>query len=128
MMHFDRYNNRSDNADLIEDSIQSIKLESERLRILANQKGNKKILIFFDNEIRDHKMLLSYFKSNDCDKVTAIDPYLHFDLHYTNARAKLSASDLSVLHDFIDDFLLTNIKSSKSPEEKESDKEQSHRR
>ena len=119
MMNFDRYNNANQHTELINDSIKSIELESERLEILRSQKVNRNFFIFFDNEMRDHKMLLSYYQKDACHKLDAIDPHLHFDLHYIYARKELTPSDLTVLHHFIDHYLFTNLKVSKPPEEKE---------
>ena len=121
MMNFDRYNSANQHTGLINESIKSIQLENERLQILRNQKGNRKFLIFFDNEIRDHKMLLSYYQKSVCQKLVGLDPYTHFDLHYNYARKVLALNDLNVLHHFIDHHLFTNRNSTDTPEEKECD-------
>ena len=117
MMNFDRYNNARQYKNLINDQIQSIQLEHEKLQILRRQTSHRKLMIFFDNrEIVDHRRLLSYFQRSQ--KWTTVDPYLHFDLNYNAVKTTISNDDLTVLHDYINDYL-SNLKSSKSPDEKE---------
>ena len=120
-MNFDRYNNAIEQTGLQNESLKPIKLETERLRILRSQMGNRKLLIFFDNGIKDHQRLLSYYQMSDCQELAAMDPYLFFDLPYNKLKTILTSNDLAILHNFIDDYLITNLKSSKSPEEKECD-------
>ena len=118
-MNFDRYSNADQDGNLINETKNSTHLENERLRILRSQKADRKLLIFIDNEIQDHGMLLSYYEKNDCSKLVAMDPYLHFDLYYNAVRTSLLEVDLTILHSFIHENLLAKMMSSKSPEDKE---------
>ena len=119
-MNFDRYNNSSQHNHLIDDPIQSIQLEHEKLQILRRQFNRGKTIIFFDNNLPDHKTLLSFYKSDHCKKWSSFDPYLHFDLHYNAVKNCLSNDELTILHNYIIDYFSSKLKSSKSSDEKES--------
>ena len=80
-MNFDRYNNASQFETSIDESIPSIQVESERIRILSKNCQNK-VLIFIDKKIPDHKMLITYYQRKSNKKLVSVDPYLHYDLYY----------------------------------------------
>ena len=118
MLNFDRYNNACQYEDLINESIESIQLESERIRILANRRP--RVLIYIDKEISDKRMLMSYYQRKSDNELLAIDPYLHYDLYFNNIERTINADDLKILKSYLNDYILKNFskKSSKSPEEK----------
>ena len=118
-MNFDRYNNARQYTNLINDPIQGIQIDQERLQMLRRQTTQKKIEIYFHNEIPEHKRLVSYYQRSQCQKWITVDPYLQFDLIYNSIATTLSTEDLKVLHDYINDNLSSSFKSSKSPDEKE---------
>ena len=119
-MNFDRYNNKRQHDNSIDDPIQSIQLEHEKLQILRRQFNRGKIIIFFDNNLPDHKMLLSFYQSDQDKKLSLFDPYLHFDLHYHTVKNCFSKDDLTILHNYTIDHFSSKLKSSKSSDEKES--------
>ena len=124
MMNFDRYNNKRQHDNPIDDPIQSIQLEHEKLQILRRKLNRGKIMIFFDNNLPDHKMLLSFYQSDHDKKLSSFNPYLHFDLHYHAVKSCFSKDDLTILHNYIIDVeidFLSKLKSSKSSDEKESE-------
>ena len=102
----------------INEQMQFIQLEYDRIRILSDH-NSQKVLIFIDGDKTNHSMPISYKQQNIHQKLISIDPYLHFDLHYYTLRDCLSVDDLEALHKYTDNYLLTNLTSTKLPEEKE---------
>ena len=116
-MHFDRYKKAGQSEIPINESMDSIQLEYDRIRILS-QRASNKVLKFLDGAISDHKMLVSYHYCNSRQELTAIDPLLHYDLYYNSLQRKMEEVDLVVLRDFMNQFFCEKLTSSESPEEK----------
>ena len=118
LLNFDRYAKSDKSKELINSQMQFIQLEYERIRVLSNN-NTQKVLIFIDGGKPDHSMFISYKQKNFHQTLISVDPYLHFDLRYYTLRNFLSENDLDALQKYIDEYLLSNLKSTKLPEEKE---------
>lgn len=116
-MNFDRHKNACQLETPINEPIESIQLEYDRIRILSKRSSNK-ILIFLDSGIPDHEMLISYYHCNSRQELTAIDPFHQYDLYYNSLRRKMKEVDLAILRDFVNEFFCEKLTSSESPEEK----------
>ena len=60
---------------------------------------------------------MTYMKK-DADKLITLDPYLYFDLHYNYIRDALLVDDLTTLNEYMKEYLIQNLQSSKSLPEK----------
>ena len=99
-------------------SNESIQLEDGRIRILS-EKTHKQIFYYIDSTSQHHKTPIVYMQKDTSHKLVDIDPYLHFDLHFNYIKTSLLADDNVVLYQFMNEYLLKNLKSSKSYKEKE---------
>ena len=67
------------NFDKIEGSIdnemQFIQLECEKIRIFSERKERQDVLIFIDERENDHSKLISYYQQNKDQKLLLIDPH-----------------------------------------------------
>ena len=98
----------------------SIQLEDGRVRILA-EKNHKKIYYYIDSNHQDHKTPIEYMQKDISNNLVIIDPYLHFNLPFNFIKPSLLVDDLLALNQFMTEYLLTNLKSSKSYKEKARD-------
>ena len=121
MMNFDRNYNANQFVVPIEELLQSFYLQRAKQQIFEYQTCEKKIIVFLDTKIPVHKELLSYYQRNHSKKWSAMNPCLYFEFYYNFVVTTLLKDDLTFLHEYIDNYLSSNQKSSKSIDEKESE-------
>ena len=83
-------------------------LQLEYMRIKNLSSIHSKKLLFIDSETCAGNNIISFYQQTIDSKLAAIDPNLHFDLHYNHLRENIGTNELIILHNFIERQLILN--------------------